>query len=134
MFIEVECPDRTKGRGSFMRKLLRIVCIGQIFMLAVIINTGQAAEGNKKVAICHEGITIRVAKPAVSAHLGHGDIQGACSEEPQETIEDEENEKFNAEDGKRKIILCHKGRKNISVAKHAVSAHLRHGDKKGACP
>ena len=117
-----------------MRKLLRIVCVGQIVMLAVLINTGQAAKGKKTVTMCHEGRTISVAKPEMSVHLRHGDTKGACSEEPQGTIEDEENEKVNAESGTQKIILCHKGRKTIRVAKPAVSAHLRHGDTRGACP
>jgi hypothetical protein len=32
-----------------------------------------------------------------------------------------------------KVTLCHKGR-TIKVAKSAVKKHLRHGDKRGACP
>jgi hypothetical protein len=34
--------------------------------------------GRHKVAICHKGHTIRVAQPAVKAHLRHGDKLGAC--------------------------------------------------------
>ena len=34
--------------------------------------------GKRKVAICHKGHTIRVAQPAVKAHLKHGDRLGAC--------------------------------------------------------
>jgi len=35
----------------------------------------------RKVTICHNGHTISVAPQAVPAHLAHGDILGACSEE-----------------------------------------------------
>jgi uncharacterized membrane protein len=36
------------------------------------------AYGKTKVTICHKGKTIRVAQPAVKAHLRHGDKLGAC--------------------------------------------------------
>jgi hypothetical protein len=35
--------------------------------------------------------------------------------------------------GKTKVTLCHKGKKTITVGAPAVKAHLRHGDKLGAC-
>ena len=34
--------------------------------------------GKVKVTICHKGKTIRVAQPAVRAHLRHGDTLGPC--------------------------------------------------------
>jgi hypothetical protein len=34
--------------------------------------------GKHRVAICHKGHTIRVAQPAVRAHLRHGDKLGPC--------------------------------------------------------
>jgi hypothetical protein len=34
--------------------------------------------GKHRVAICHKGHTIRVAQPAVKAHLRHGDKLGPC--------------------------------------------------------
>jgi hypothetical protein len=34
--------------------------------------------GKHRVAICHKGHTIRVAQPAVKAHLRHGDTLGPC--------------------------------------------------------
>jgi len=34
--------------------------------------------GKHRVALCHKGHTIRVAQPAVKAHLRHGDTLGAC--------------------------------------------------------
>jgi hypothetical protein len=34
--------------------------------------------------------------------------------------------------GHHRVLLCHKGH-TISVAPPAVKAHLRHGDKLGAC-
>ena len=33
----------------------------------------------------------------------------------------------------KKVTLCHKGKKTISVGKAAVPAHLRHGDTVGTC-
>jgi hypothetical protein len=35
-------------------------------------------KGHEKVTLCHNGHTIRVATPAVPAHLRHGDKLGAC--------------------------------------------------------
>lgn len=34
--------------------------------------------GREKVEICHNGQTITVARPAVQAHLNHGDTEGPC--------------------------------------------------------
>jgi hypothetical protein len=36
-------------------------------------------KGREKVTICHKGHTIKVAAPAVPAHLRHGDHRGACT-------------------------------------------------------
>ena len=33
----------------------------------------------------------------------------------------------------KKVTLCHKGKKTITVGKAAVPAHLRHGDTVGTC-
>ena len=35
--------------------------------------------------------------------------------------------------GKTKVTLCHKGKKTLTVGAPAAKAHLRHGDKLGAC-
>jgi hypothetical protein len=35
-------------------------------------------KGREKVTLCHKGHTIRVGRPAVKAHLRHGDTLGAC--------------------------------------------------------
>ena len=35
--------------------------------------------------------------------------------------------------GKKKVTLCHKGKKTITVGAPAAKAHLRHGDKLGRC-
>jgi hypothetical protein len=40
--------------------------------------SGGKQYGHHKVALCHKGHTIRVAPPAVKAHLRHGDKLGAC--------------------------------------------------------
>ena len=34
--------------------------------------------GRVKVTICHKGKTIRIAQPAVRAHMRHGDSPGPC--------------------------------------------------------
>jgi microcystin-dependent protein len=33
----------------------------------------------------------------------------------------------------KKVTICHKGKKTITVGKSAVPAHLRHGDTLGSC-
>jgi hypothetical protein len=40
--------------------------------------SGGKQYGHHKVLLCHKGHTIRVAPPAVKAHLRHGDKLGAC--------------------------------------------------------
>jgi hypothetical protein len=43
-------------------------------------SAGQYQYGKQKVALCHKGHhTIRVAQPAVAAHLRHGDVRGTCA-------------------------------------------------------
>ena len=43
-------------------------------------SAGQYQYGKQKVALCHKGHhTIRVAQPAVAAHLRHGDRLGTCA-------------------------------------------------------
>jgi hypothetical protein len=41
--------------------------------------SGGKQYGRHKVTLCHKGHTIRVAQPAVKAHLRHGDTPGACA-------------------------------------------------------
>jgi hypothetical protein len=41
-------------------------------------SSGGKQYGHHKVTLCHKGHTIRVAPPAVKAHLRHGDQLGAC--------------------------------------------------------
>jgi hypothetical protein len=42
-------------------------------------SSGGKQYGHHRVALCHKGHTIRVAPPAVKAHLRHGDKLGACA-------------------------------------------------------
>jgi hypothetical protein len=37
-----------------------------------------AQYGRNRVPVCHKGKTIRIAQPAVPAHLRHGDTPGPC--------------------------------------------------------
>jgi len=48
-------------------------------------NGNGTGKGQEKVAICHKGQTITVARPAVAAHLAHGDTEGACTTPPVDT-------------------------------------------------
>jgi hypothetical protein len=41
--------------------------------------SGGKQYGRHRVALCHKGHTIRVAQPAVKAHVRHGDTLGACA-------------------------------------------------------
>jgi hypothetical protein len=41
-------------------------------------SSGGKQYGKNRVTLCHNGHTIRVAPPAVKAHLKHGDKLGAC--------------------------------------------------------
>jgi hypothetical protein len=43
-----------------------------------------AGKGREKVAICHKGHTIRVAKSALKAHRKHGDTMGPCTQAQKE--------------------------------------------------
>ena len=42
------------------------------------VSVAQYQYGQPKATICHKGKTIRVAQPAVRAHLRHGDTAGPC--------------------------------------------------------
>jgi hypothetical protein len=41
-------------------------------------SSGGKQYGKHRVTLCHKGHTIRVAPPAVKAHLKHGDKLGPC--------------------------------------------------------
>lgn len=38
-----------------------------------------------------------------------------------------------AQYGKKKVTICHKGKKTVRVSKAALRKHLRHGDTEGRC-
>ena len=42
------------------------------------VSASQYAYGKNRITICHKGKTIKVAQPAVKAHLRHGDHVGPC--------------------------------------------------------
>jgi len=51
--------------------------------LAALTGFGQGAlAAANKVTICHKGETLSVAGSAVSAHMQHGDVEGACVAAP----------------------------------------------------
>jgi len=63
-------------------------CAGMLLLTvagaALAANPGKGkgkGKGREKVALCHKGHTIRVARPAVKGHLRHGDSLGACAHE-----------------------------------------------------
>ena len=97
--------------------------------------------GGQKEILCHKSKTLTVGAPALAAHLRHGDTPGACQggvpgpEPSGETVRPEAA--TNGEGGgggQDKVVLCHKGKKTLTVAAQAQAAHLRHGDSPGACP
>src|SRR5919112_1124949 len=98
--------------------------------------------GGQKATLCHKGKkTLTVGAPALAAHLRHDDTRGTCQggvpgpEPAGEVVEPEAAR--NGEDGgggKEKVVLCHKGKKTLTVGAPAQAAHLRHGDSLGACP
>jgi hypothetical protein len=57
---------------------------------------------------------------------GHDDEQGKSSAKQQYGSAGKQY-------GHHRVLLCHKGKHTIRVAPPAVKAHLRHGDKLGAC-
>ncbi|MGH2536779.1 MAG: FecR domain-containing protein [Candidatus Promineifilaceae bacterium] len=120
--------------------------------------------GEDKALLCHippgnpaNAHTISVGEAAVSAHLAHGDIAGACDLDPLDEADDaaDDRDDVDAEDdanenggdddednagaGQAQVTLCHRPPGNpanahtISVGEAAVSAHLAHGDIAGAC-
>jgi hypothetical protein len=52
-------------------------------------------------------------------------IVTACS------VRIDRNSKFGR--GEAKTVICHKGKKTLSISDAAVEAHLKHGDLIGAC-
>jgi prealbumin domain-containing protein len=81
------------GDDSMRPRKLRLLAGGLVAGLAVVVLSGVAlanggdkpgdnpgkGKGRTKVVLCHEGRTIRVAEPAVKAHLRHGDTLGPCA-------------------------------------------------------
>lgn len=59
--------------------------LGGVGFADAALNALQYQYGKQKVTICHKnkgkkkGVTIRVAQPALKAHLKHGDTLGACA-------------------------------------------------------
>src|SRR5690606_38081850 len=46
----------------------------------------------------------------------------------------EESDRVEGRDGQgHKVLVCHKGRKTLSIGAPALWAHLAHGDSRGAC-
>jgi hypothetical protein len=98
-------------------------------------------ESQQKVTLCHKyKKTLTVGAPALAAHQGHGDTQGACqtegagSELSGEPMKPEaaKNDRGAGSGGQNKVTLCHKN-KILTVGAQAQAAHLRHGDSFGAC-
>jgi hypothetical protein len=71
----------------------------------------------------HAGKPLNIGKPpGEPGHAGNGK-----SEEPRN------EEEHGHGKGQQKITLCHKGKNTLAVGAPAQAAHLRHGDKLGAC-
>ena len=61
----------------------RIIILFLVAVLVVALMAGAAmakpGKSKEKVVLCHEGTTIKVAKPAEKSHLKHGDPPGSCA-------------------------------------------------------
>jgi hypothetical protein len=102
----------------------------------------RGGEDQEKVTLCHKAKnTITVGAPAQAAHVRHGDTVGPC--QPGGAGPDPPEEKpgpgvahdgyGGSGSGQQKVMLCHKGKKTLTVGEPAKEAHLRHGDTLGAC-
>ena len=66
-------------RTSILSAVVAIV-VTTLAMVTVAFAAQQTdGQGQEKVTICHEGHTITVGAPALAAHKGHGDTEGACA-------------------------------------------------------
>jgi hypothetical protein len=110
--------------------------------------------GAAKTVVCHippgnpaNAHTITIGNPAVAAHLAHGDKLGSCEERkpghprpcPDRAPQSREEDGMAPDRQAGKVAVCHIPPGNpanahtIVVGIAAVSAHLAHGDKLGAC-
>ena len=53
--------------------------LGGVGVAQSAISSAQYAYGKNKVTVCHKGHTIKIAQPAVAAHVRHGDTLGTCA-------------------------------------------------------
>jgi hypothetical protein len=53
--------------------------LGGVGVAQSAISAAQYAYGKNRVTVCHNGHTIKIAQPAVAAHLRHGDTLGTCA-------------------------------------------------------
>jgi hypothetical protein len=87
-----------------------------------------------KITICHKPgtpaqHTLVVAAPALDGHLGHGDYEGECTDEPPEPAPTPTDTV--------KILICHKpgtpAEKTLEIDTEGLEDHLGHGDYLGEC-
>lgn len=98
-----------------------------------------------KLAVCHippgnpaAAHTLQLPDPAVRAHLKHGDKMGACQTQATAKDQDSSAHDVNPDDAKN-VAVCHIPPGNppaahtLQLPEPALRAHLKHGDKAGAC-
>ncbi len=64
--------------------LRKIVFTLLVAVLVSTVTVGSVSAGQEKVTVCHKPgtpaeATLEIAAPALNAHLGHGDYEGACT-------------------------------------------------------
>jgi len=79
----------------------------------------QYGPGQMKVTLCHKDHTITVGAPALAAHLGHGDTEGACTTDSETPAPTEDTTPDTAADDK--------GDEIANAATHDVMNGLRGG-------
>jgi hypothetical protein len=126
--------------ASASAKSSAVWAVSPAFLLGVVLVLGgpppAAGQPQENVTICHippgnpaNAHTITVGAPAVTAHLAHGDTEGACpvtpAPPPGGTLPT--------------LVICHRPPDNpasphtITIQQSALASHLAHGDLVGAC-
>ncbi|HSM58468.1 MAG TPA: FecR domain-containing protein [Candidatus Sulfomarinibacteraceae bacterium] len=103
-------------------------------------------EDTQQVTVCHvppgnpaNAHTITIGRPAVDAHLAHGDFLGPCDEAWEKDDWDDEWDEDVDDAASGQVTICHRPPGNpanahtITVGEPAVDAHLAHGDTLGPC-
>ncbi len=92
--------------------------------------TNGQGQGQPKITICHKGKnTITIAEPALSAHLAHGDMRGACTGNGQQSEENMLPNKNTEDTNRSQTNTPPSGKKQTNDGKNRDSG--KNTEKKG---